>query len=131
MKNSKSLLKQAEQNVINQAKFWTDFFDFIDSIQYSLSNKLDIQQDRDEFAEGFGLIRQAAYKQMQFALARNFAFVGVGGEEATKYSKEQAKRLLGGRYSTVQFLDKWCRVPSSWSSFDAEELNAEIKEALS
>lgn len=128
---TKKMLKQAEQNVINQAKFWTDFFDFIDSMQYSIADKIDEQgPDRGEFAEGFRLLRQAAYKQMQFALARNFYMVGVGGEAAEAYSRERAARMFGGRYTVINWLDEWCRLPRSWKSSDEAALRAELADAL-
>lgn len=43
--------------------------------------------------------------------------------------KEHAKRVFGGDYSTIQWLDPWCRIPSSWHAADEDGLKAELKEA--
>jgi len=122
-------IKEAEQNVLNQAKFWSEFLDFVDDLQYSIGRRESVLEAREKFAEGLASIRQAAYIEQQFAMSRCFAFVGVGGDEALAYSREYAAKLFGG-YSTIQYLDKWNRVPSSWKSDEAEAFDAALKEAI-
>lgn len=80
--------------------------------------------------KAFQELIQAAWKEQQFALARCFAFVGVGGKEATDFSKERAKALFGGKYSTIQFLEQWHQLPSSWSAAKEEMFEKELKENL-
>ena len=42
----KSYIKEAEQNVLNQAKFWSDFIGFIESLDYGTVNRLCDYSDR-------------------------------------------------------------------------------------
>lgn len=128
--NKSKHIKEAEQNVLNQAKFWTDFLRFIDGMSYGISARLDSPQAKEQFAEGLTLLREAAWNEQQFALARCFALVGVGGKEAEKFSKERAKVLFGGGYSTIQWLDEWNRVPSYWLSSKNDEFKKELQEKL-
>lgn len=123
-------IKQAERNVIQQAKFWTDFQEFLDSMQYSLRESLDSKYDAEEFSRGIQMLRKASYKQQQFALARCFAISAVGGDEAKEYSKERARKLFGGEYSTMQWLDENFRCPSYWKTTDEEGFQEELKKAL-
>jgi hypothetical protein len=85
---------------------------------------------REKFDQAFDLLRRAAYEEKQHALARCFALVGVGGEEAEKFSREHARRIFGGKQSVIEWLDGWNRVPSAWLASDEEALKAEMKEAL-
>jgi hypothetical protein len=125
------LIKEAEQNVINQAKYYTDLIGVLDDLQHGILRTLDHHSPgREKIAEGFAKVRQGVYDEMQFALARCFCIVGIGGEEATTYSREQAKRIFDGRHTTMEWLDKWHRLPSSWLISEAEVFGAELKEAL-
>ena len=127
----RSYIKEAEQNVLNQAKFWTEFAEVVRSMQYGIHNATDrYSPGREKFDQAFDLLRRAAYEEKQHALARCFALVGVGGEEAEKFSREHAKRIFGGNYSTIKWLDPWCRIPSSWMLEDEARFENELKEAL-
>lgn len=128
--SNKSYIKEAEQNVINQAKFWTEFVELIDSMRYSIYNKLDSHKSKEKFEEGLSLLRVAAWEEQQFALARCFCISGVGGKESEDFSKEQANRIFGGKYSSIQWLDKWNRVPSSWLVKDEESFRKELDDKL-
>ena len=127
----RSYIKEAEQNVLNQAKFWTEFAEFVQSMQYGIHNATDRHSPgREKFDQAFDLLRRAAYEEKQFALARCFALVGVGGEEAEKFSREHAKRIFGGEQSVIEWLDGWNRVPSSWLASDEEALKSELKKSI-
>lgn len=127
---TKSYIKEAEQNVINNAKFWTEFIEMIDSMQSGVSDISDHWQDNKKFNEGFRMLRHAAYDRQQEAFARCFAFVGVGGKEAEEFSKERAKKLFGGDYSVVQYLDSFICIPSSWHTEAPDALRQELKQAI-
>ena len=127
---SKSYIKEAEKNVISQAKFWTEFISFIEGMSHGINDKLESRTARDKFAEGLNKLREAARDEQQFALARCFALVGVGGEEAEEFSKERAKLLFGGKYSTMQWLDEWNRLPSSWMTAEEEAFEKELQDKL-
>ena len=127
----RSYIKEAEQNVLNQAKFWTEFAEFVQSMQYGIHNATDRHSPgREKFDHAFDLLRRAAYEEKQHALARCFAFIGVGGEEAETFSREHAKRIFGGEQSVIEWLDGWNRVPSSWLAGDEEALKSELKKSI-
>ena len=127
----RSYIKEAEQNVLNQAKFWTEFAEFVQSMQYGIHNATDrYSPGREKFDQAFDLLRRAAYEEKQFALARCFALVGVGGEEAEKFSREHAKRIFGDNYAVIHWLDQWNRLPSAWRADDEEALRTELKGSL-
>ena len=127
----RSYIKEAEQNVLNQAKFWTEFAEMVQSMQCGIHNATDrYSPGREKFDQAFDLLRRAAYEEKQHALARCFALVGVGGEEAEKFSREHAKRIFGGEQSVIEWLDGWNRVPSSWLAGDEEALKSELKKSI-
>ena len=129
---SKSFIKQAEQNVINQARFFNDLMNCLASMQHGLGALTDRwSPGREDFAKGFELLRKAAYAEHQHALARCFAFIGVGGEEAEAFSREQARRVFRNDHSIIQWLDEWNRLPSGWNTGDENGLRAELDQAMS
>ena len=124
-------IKEAEQNVINQAKFWHEFLEFVRSIESGINNATDRwSPGREKFAQAFDMMRQAAYMEQQHALARCFALVGVGSKAAENFSKEQARRIFGDNRSVIEWLDTWNRLPSGWMTADEEGFRAELKDAL-
>lgn len=128
--NKKKYIEEAEQNVINQAKFWTEFITFIDSMHYGINERLDSYKAREKFAEAFQALRIGAWEEQQFALARCLALVGVGGKEAEEFSKKQAQRVFGKGYSIIYWLDEWNNVPSSWRIADEEAFREELEVRL-
>ena len=130
-KMTKSYIKEAEQNVINQAKFWHEFLEFVRSMELGINNATDRwSPGREKFAQAFDLLRQAAYTEQQHAMARCFALVGVGGEAAEQFAKERARKIFSADRSVVSWLDSWNRLPSSWMSEDEEGLRTELKGRL-
>jgi hypothetical protein len=128
----RSFIKEAEQNAINQAKFWSDFCTFIDDVASGTMRRID-SYDRSasvEFDEGFHKVRVAAYKQMQFAMSRCFMIQGVGGKEAEKFGREQASKIFKEDYSVMQWLDEHYRIPSYWKTADEDAFREEIKDAI-
>jgi hypothetical protein len=134
--NSKKWIKEAEQKALNEAKYWNDFLVFLDSIQYKVSALVDDDygnyegSPKSKFNKAFHDLRHAAYSQQQVVLARCFALVGVGGQEAEDYSKERAKKVFSDDYSVMQWLETNHRLPSSWRTKDEEEFRQELKESL-
>jgi hypothetical protein len=128
---SKSYIKQAEQNVLNQAKFWSEAIEAFASIGDGLQHKLDhYSPGKEDFQEGIRRLIQGAYKEQQHALARCFALVGVGGEEAQAYARQRAKEVFDAKYSTMEWLDTWGRLPGRWLTEDREGFRAELDEKL-
>ena len=130
MTTSKSLLKEAEKNVVMQAKFFHELLTFVDSFTSATSHKMVSHTNRDAFTDGMIRAKDAIYAEMQFAFARCFAFMGVGGDEANKLSNEYAKELFDGKYSKIQWLDKWYSIPNGWRSSDEAQITQEMQEAI-
>lgn len=130
--SNKSLIKQAEQNVLNHAMFTQDMLTVIEQMTYNVGNfaSRNTYRKQDEIAEGLNLLRQGLYKELMYAIGDAFALIGVGGEEATKYSRERAKQVFGGKYEVIHLLDKHLRVPSHWLTEEVEQFKTELKEAL-
>lgn len=135
MTEKHSYIKEAEQNALNLCKYYTDMIDLIDSMERGMVSRIDEYRydehgPKQKMRDGFRLVRQALYEEQQRNLARCFLLVGVGGEEAEKYSRTEAKRAFGGRYSVTELLDEYFRLPSCWKAEDEENLEKELKEAL-
>ena len=130
MSTSKSLLEEAEKNVVMQAKFFHELFTFMDSFMYATTSKMSNRDNKDAFFEGITKAKAAIYSEMQLAFARCFAFVGVGGEEANRLSKEYANELFGGKYTNIQWLQKWYDIPRTWRQTDSDQLQNELNDAI-
>lgn len=103
MSTQKSLIKKAEQNALNEAKFWTDFVEFIQDLRFNIGKRDDSNGNphferggMKKLKEGLALMQAGAYEEMHYAISRCFTFAGVGGEEAQAYSRERAQKLLQG-----------------------------------
>jgi hypothetical protein len=129
---SKSYIKQAEQNVLNQAKFWTELLDFLDSFGRGLQHRTNrYSPGVEDFQQGVSALIQGAYKEQQQALARCYALAGIGGEEAQAYARERALEVFDGKYTAIQWLDEWCRTPRSWTTQTEREFKEEVRSRLS
>jgi len=102
----------------------------VKSMQYSTLDKSHECAGRGDIMKGFQLVVDGLLKEQNYALAKCFAVVGIGGEEAEEFSKQQAREVFGGKYSTIQWVDAWHRIPSHWLISQEEELEAELKEAV-
>lgn len=132
--NKHSYIKEAEKNALNMCKYYSDMITLIDDMEYGMVSRTDNYRlddsPRQKLRDGFSLIRQALYQDQQNNLARCFLLVGVGGKEAEAYSKKEAMRAFGGKYSVTELLDEYFRLPSSWKTEDEDGLKEEISEAL-
>jgi molecular chaperone GrpE (heat shock protein) len=53
------LIKEAERNVINQAKYYTDLIGVLDDLQHGVLRTLDSHSPgREKITEGFNQVRQ-------------------------------------------------------------------------
>lgn len=130
-----SYIKEAEQNALNMCKYYSDMIQLIDDMEYGMTSRTDDYRldssPRQKLRDGFSLIRQALYQEQQNNLARCFLLVGVGGKEAEAHSKKEAMRAFNGKYSVVELLDEYFRLPSGWRVDDEEGLKEELKNRLS
>lgn len=127
---SKALIKQAERNVINQAKAWSDAMQIIDALRNFGNMACHDHIAKETFSEGVDLIRRAMYAEQSEALRNCFAFVGVGGEEAEKFSREMFMKVFDGGYSIMQFLDRWGHIPRAYKIEDKEKFKEEITDVV-
>lgn len=127
---TKSYIKEAERNVLNQARYYSDAMEFFRGMAANLSNCTHDYAGQKEIREGIDLVMRGLYKEQQFALSRCFALVGVGGKEAEKFSRENAQRLFGGDFANMQWLNEWRHLPGHWMVDDEKKFTAELKEAL-
>ena len=132
IKNSKNLLKQAEQDAVNRAKEMSDMLQVLDALAHAGGRMFQIPDQVEDFSKGLGLLRKAFYAKYTHAIVDCFRFVGVGGEEAKAYSREQFEKLFDkeSRYCVMRLMDKYGNVPSSYRSAEELVLRNEAKEAL-
>ena len=130
---NKNYVKEAEKNVVRIAKHLDDMFKVVDALE-RFGNKFFIYQnarDRDLFFAGVQNIRDALYSRYTFMLSQCFNFVGVGGEEAKKYSFEKFKEQFGDTlYSVMHFLDQYGNHPSWYAAEVDKEFRKQAKELI-
>jgi len=131
MSRQQHLIKQAERNLVDVCRAFDDFMEILDAMQ-RFGNKYMKATIRDEFFEGLQKMYQATYQSHCMAIRDCFNFVGVGGDEAMKYSKEQFKKIFDEKERTciMQFLDKYGRAPNSYQLKDEEEFRQQAKEII-
>jgi hypothetical protein len=126
----KSFLKQAEQNVINQARAWSEALVFVDALYNFGSNACHEWIGKKQFFEGLQMIRNAMYAEQADAIRNCFVLSGIGGEEAKAFAREKFKESFGGKYCVIQFLNAWGHMPSSFSPKDEKEFLAECAKEI-
>jgi hypothetical protein len=127
-----NFIKQAEQNSINIAKTLADITTLLDafgSLGHNFFNDYDTAE-KDDYFQGLKLMRKAIYSKFTQKISQCFAFVGVGGKEAEKFSKQYAKTMFGDDAQVMHLLDKYGMMPSSWKTADQEEFRKELKDKL-
>jgi len=131
MSHRQHLIKQTERNLVNICRAFDDFMEILDAMQ-RFGNKYTKSAIREEFFEGLQKMYRATYQSHCMAIRDCFSFVGAGGDEAMKYSREQFKKIFDEKERTcvMQFLDKYGRVPSSYQLKDEEEFRQQAKEVI-
>jgi len=119
------LIEQAEKNVINQAKAWSDAMDFVDALWEFGNTACHEHVGKEKFFEGLELLQQAMYAEQSEAIRKCFVFAGVGGSEAEKFSRDFLKRVFSGEYAVSDFLNKW----GHYAAHKTEDKDQLLKEA--
>lgn len=127
---NRPLLRQAEQNVINQAKAWSDAIEFLDALSNFGNIACHEHIGRAEFFEGLKKMRRAMWQEQSEAIRNCFTLSGVGGEAAAAFSRERFKDVFSGKYQVVQFLNKWGHCPSYYTVDEMDRLKSEAKDAI-
>lgn len=125
-----SLVKQAEENVVKQAKAFDDILKITDALA-SVGNRICHEHiARNKFFEGLSLMREALYAEHSNAIRKCFLFVGVGGESATEYSRQVFKKTFGGDFEIMSFLNQWGHLPSFVKTEEYERFQEELNEVI-
>lgn len=133
---SKSMIKQCEENIINQAMLLDETLNYLDvlrNVSYKLFDTNFRQTDPDylKFSTGIQQAREAVYAKSCEKIRDCFMLVGVGGEKAAEFCRQKAEERFGNKqYEIMSFLDKHGHVPSRVSSEDIEKLRQEINAQL-
>ncbi len=127
-----SFVKNAERMCINRAKEMTDMLAIVDALAHAGGRMFKTPYQIEDFSEGLRLIRRSFHDKYVQAIADCFHFVGIGGEEAKKYSKEKLNETFGkeDRYCIMHLLDQYGNTPDSYNGNDDEEFRKEIKNKL-
>ena len=132
---NKNYIKEAERNVINNAKYCQDVLMVVDALRRFTYKFMDSRTDSDRYIraqEAINQLRDAIYDQMNENIARCFVFTGVGGEDALNYSREKFKEHFGEengeRYIIMHFLEEGGNLPMSWNSQEEKEFREQAKQ---
>jgi hypothetical protein len=126
-----NLIKQAEQNVINIAKSFQDFYQIIEAMEFFGIQFCKEWIGKENFFKGISLIRKAINAEQNNAIANCFVLSGVGGEAAKQYSKEMFEKYFDSKsqYNVTHFLDKYGQLPG-WKLDDEKGLRKEAQELI-
>lgn len=129
MTTKRSLIEEAEQNVLNICKEMELAMDALMAFERFGNQATKHHLGRNQFFEGLNMMRTALRKEYMEQISRCFALSGVGGEEAANYAKKKARDYFGGNYELMSFLDKWGNL-GSYNIADEKQFKEELKEAL-
>lgn len=129
---SRDMIKEAERNCVNIAKEMTDMLEVLDTLRSFGNNFLDDYgiDGKKEYFEGLQMMRRSIYYKYIDMISRCFDFADVGGDEAKKYSREQFNKHFNGdtKYTIMQYLDRYGRIPASYVTEDEEEFRRQAVE---
>ena len=127
----KSYIKQAEENLVNQAVAFNDFLNIIESLSRFGNRACKERIGREKFFEGLSLMRQAIYAEYAHSTSQLLMFSGIGGEKAQDFARKKFKELFGKeRFVVMHFLEKWGHQPGWYKATEEEEFRAEAKDII-
>ena len=127
----KSLLKEAEKNVVNHANLFNDLNEVVIALR-QVGNKYCREHiARDKFFEGLSLMQSAIREEYAETCLSVMAFAGIGGKKADKFSKDKFKEIFNEkeRYIVGHFLNENLSY-HRWNYKDAEQLRKEAQEEI-
>ncbi len=128
---SKSYIKEAEKNLVNQAIAFQDVMKIIEALHHFGSTACKEHIGRQEFFDGLRIMRQAVYSEYVNTTSQLLMFAGIGGESALKFAKQKFEDIFGtDKYAVTQFLTQWGQFPSWFKVEDEEAFRAEAKEKI-
>jgi hypothetical protein len=128
-----SLLKQAEQQVVNRAiqlREINKILDALRSFSYKYCNEYVAGK---EFDQGLQMMRSAIYREFADACCNLTIFAGIGGGEAEQFCRNEFKRLFSDeqRFAVMGFLESNGSNGHSYLTSDEEKLRQEAREQIS
>lgn len=127
---SKSLLKQAEKNVVNIAVSFETILRVLDGLTIFGNQACKEHVGKKKFFEGLQIMHEAVYSEYVNACRDCLIFAGVGGEEAKAFAKKKFREQFKGDYDVLHFLNQWGQLPGFVSTEQENQLLREAKEAL-
>jgi len=128
----RDFVKEAEQNIVNQAVFFKDLISVIDILGRATRSYFPEYNNRDkeDFSKGMNLIYSALHSQYVKRQSDLLIFASIGGEEAKQFSLNKFKEMYGKdaeeRYSIMHFLDKFGNTPANWLTDEEEQFREQL-----
>lgn len=127
----KNYIKEAEQNLVNQAVAFQDIFKILEALERFGNTACKEHVGKNKFFDGLNTIKQAIYSEYVHTTSQLLMFTGIGGENALKFARQRFEDIFGqDRYAIMQFLDKWGQIPGWYKTTDEEEFRTETKKKI-
>ncbi len=128
----RDFLKEADKNIVAIAREWEDASSFCTALQNFGNKACHEHIARNKFFKGLAMVQDAIRYEQAEALANCFMFVGAGGEEATRLSKEKFKKVFSEdeRQVVMYFLGAHGQLPHAYSDTDDKEFRAQAKKVV-
>lgn len=133
---SRDFVKEAEQNLVNQAIFFRDlldvveFFSKVGNTYFPMYDK----RDKEDYFKGLYMMRNALQSQYINKQSNLLGFVALGGKKAKEYSLNEFRSMYGeeveDRYMIMHFLSKHGGLPDRWKSDDEEMFRKQMADKL-
>ncbi len=125
----RDFLKEADHNIVTTAREWEDASSFCTALQNFGFKACHEHIAKNKFFKGLAMMQDAIRHEQAEALANCFMFVGTGGEEATRLSKEKFKKVFSEdeRQVVMHFLEAHGQLPHAYSGIDDKEFRAQAK----
>lgn len=130
-KSEKSMLAMAQERVFGAVQELEDIMAALSTFA-NLGREMFYPDSGDQklFFEGLSMMRQALRNKHGDTIAMCLPMMGVGGDAAKIFSRNQFRKYFGDSTNSVtRFLNKYGTV-MSWDSIDAKNLRAEADELL-
>lgn len=137
MRNSKSLLEEARQNILNICMDLQETMKILETLQskghhYFSEGRWYIQSiESTEFAEGISKMRNAIYSYYCKMIERAFCLIGVPNEKMQIYAKKKFVERFGDDDNEIMsFLTENGHSPGAYKASIQEEFRKEIDEEI-
>lgn len=126
----KSLIKQAEQNVINVSKEIQELMKVLESVRFACNKYLEWGDDAKEYNEAWIKIYRLMSLKYYQNIDKSFCFAGIGGEKAKEYAYEKFKEYFKDDKCVEIFLNTQGVISNSFKYERSDELKKEAKEIM-